>query len=158
MRNGLPQGQHVVHRTSQAHKQAQHGLIGGAGLLLGQKMAQHVELLRMVFAQLLRARMQPPKHPLMGGQDQRIRRQPLQAAQGVQPQLQRIGLGLDAGDQHVGADARQQLVAGNQDSVLLTIQAGMFRRVPFTNHHTPLPRAQLQAVTPTQTGERQGLG
>ena len=117
-------------------------------------VAQLAQLLAVVFAQFLRAGVQAAKHPLVRGQHQRAGRQPLQPRERLQPQLQRVGLGLDAGDQHVGADARQQLVARDQDLVLRAVQAGVLGRMAFADDHAPGARAQRDVVAAAQPVKR----
>ena len=97
-----------------------------------------VETGQMVLAQLGKPLMQPVKRQAVRRQHQRIRRQRLEPRQRIQIFLHRVGLRLCRGRDHRWRHVRQDLVARDQDFVVLAEEQRVFGRMPARRDHPPL--------------------
>ena len=96
------------------------------------------QALGMMFIELTQPRPHIGEGPAVRGQHQRVRMQQIAKLPAcVQEQRQRIGFRLGLPDTDIGADRRQNLVAGNQDTALGAIQRDMLGRMPLAAHHHP---------------------
>ncbi|MNO69140.1 hypothetical protein D3C76_599890 [compost metagenome] len=97
--------------------------------------------------------MQIEKRPLVRRQHQYAVGQAAQVLDGIEPVAQWVGQRLRGMHADGGSDARQHLVAGNQQAVIGGIQAGMLRRVPAADDHLPVAATDVQAAAFLQTAE-----
>ncbi|MNC18340.1 hypothetical protein D3C75_662390 [compost metagenome] len=88
--------------------------------------------------------MQAEERPLVGRQHQQAVRQLGQAVERVQPVAQRVAVRLVDVDTDRRGDARQHLIAGNQQTILGVEQAGVLGRVATADHHLPAAVADRQ--------------
>ena len=153
MRHRLAEREQVLLGTAQARVQPEHGLKRGAAAPLCHQVPQLLELLLVVFAQLADARMHAPEHVLVGRQHERALRASLEPVERFEPQRERIALGLERRDHHVGSNAWQQLVATDEQAILGAVQAHVFRRVTLTDQDLPAARADREHVAPAQAAE-----
>ncbi|MNG88146.1 hypothetical protein D3C79_469700 [compost metagenome] len=104
----------------------------------------------VVGLQLVKAGVQVAERPLVGRQHQYAVGQAAQVLQRGQPVAQRIGFGLGGMDADRGCDARQHLVAGNQQAVFGGVQAGVLRGMATPDQHLPLAIAEGQPIALAQ--------
>ena len=112
-----------------------------------------VEPGQMMLAQLGEPVMQPVKRQAMRRQHQRIRRQRLEPRQRIQILLHRVGLRLRRRRDHRWRHVRQDLIARDQDFVVLAKEQRMFGRMPARRDHPPLALAHGDHVAVPNAGE-----
>lgn len=89
--------------------------------------------------------------PDMRRQHERVFRHRFVAAERLQIQFERRTLGLDIEHRHVGRNARQHHIAGNQRAGFRAVQRTVFRRVAEARHHAPRPAANPHVLGFAQT-------
>ena len=70
--------------------------------------------------------------------------------------IEGIGVGLGGEHRHVRRDARQHLVARHQQLQLVAMQARMLGRMAVADDHTPVVRADLEALAVAHAPEAVG--
>ena len=92
--------------------------------------------------QFMDSLMDAAERQIVRRQYQNVGRQlPAQLFEGGQIAGERVALRLVGLHADIGGNARQDLVAGDQDAGLLAEQAGMLGRVPLADQHPPFPPA-----------------
>src|SRR5690554_7858527 len=111
----------------------------------------------MMRLELFDARRQAAKGLAVGRQHQRLGIEFAQALEGAEPAAQRIRLRFHIAHQNVRADLRQQLVAGDQQRLLLAVEAEMLRRVSLSHDDPPLTPSDLEEVAVAQPSKAGGV-
>ena len=110
--------------------------------LLRQHFQQALERLVLTIAQMRNAFVQTVKTFIVRGHHQHVVRNVLlQPIERRHPLAHRVGGGLHRVHRHVGRNARQHLVARDQQLLLRVVQAGMFWRMTAPDHHLPIALA-----------------
>lgn len=141
-----------VQRAFEEHGQHVGGAAGrgGAGLQhLGQALA-------VVVVELFNAGVQAGEGFAMGGQRQGVRVQRLELVNGVEKQLEGIGLGLLVIDAHIGGNAGQHHVAAHQHLQFVAVQRDVLRRMAKAADAAPCPPANGERVAVLQASELGG--
>ena len=107
--------------------------------LAGDDGRHVVEPRQMMFAQLRKPCVQRAKRQAVRRQHQRVRRQRLEPRQRIQIFLHRVGIRLRRRHDHRWRHVRQDLIARDQDVVLLAMEQRMFGRMAACRDHPPLP-------------------
>ncbi len=152
MGEAFAHGHQIIHLALALGKQLYGGVIGG-DRCGGADAVQAGELFSVMRMQLCNARHKPIVRQLMRRQDQGICRQMGETVQRLEPVGEQIGLRLRGHDADIGADARQQLVAGDQDLVFGTMQQHVLGRMAFTDMQLPGALADCQRLAVTQAAE-----
>src|SRR3569623_1981568 len=112
----------------------------------GEEYFQLVEPLAVLAIERIEPRMQSVERVAMSRQDQQVGRQLLEPGNRIKPFAKRIAVGLGHAERDVGADAREHLIAGEEQAVALVEQAGMFRAVARSADDAPVDAADRHGV------------
>lgn len=146
MSHRLAEGQPIVLRAAQVRAELEHGLERRAFAVLGHHASQFLELAAVVRAQLTDAHAQTPERALVRRQHERIVGAGLESVERLEPQRERIALGLGGVDHRVGRDAGQQLVAADQQPRFRAVEADVLGRMTFADDDAPATRADGEHV------------
>ena len=153
VRDGFTQREGGLVQIERALEQHRQQLGGGAGR--GGAGLHHLgQPLVVVLLQLVDARVQAGEGPTVRRQHQRVRRHGPHALDGSEVERQRVGLGFQVDHHHVGADARQHHVAGDEHARrrlgaptdVGAVQRDVLGRMAVAGVADPLVRADRQPL------------
>ena len=140
MGNTLPRCRHVIATGDTAAKQ--HRKTVHRPFRLGAQRDQFPHIGFVIVDQFLKPEIGAIERLVVGRQNQHILRQhTFQHVTGIEPVLQWIGVRLGRVHRDVGRNARQNLVAGNQDVFFRAIKTSMLWRVTAADNHFPVSSA-----------------
>ena len=117
-------------------KQRWHDAAGG--LRFFAEVQHKVTAVLMMLFQKIHPLMDADEGAAMGRQDQCAVRQFPELLQRIQEILQRVAIWAAGGNWHIGRNAWQQHIAGNQDTPVSTVKSGMF--ISMAEARDDLPR------------------
>ena len=158
MRQRLADGEAELHHVQLAGEHRVHHLDASARCL-GAIRQDQVQPVLVMLTQIGNALMHTGERRVVRGQHQRVGRQVGKTVEAAEVTRQRVAVGLLRPQRDVGADARQDDVAGDQQPVLRAGETGMLRAMPLADDDLPaaIADADRLAAEHTAIGRRDRL-
>lgn len=126
---------------------------------VGQASAQPLQAAIMALCEAVQPGVQATKGlPVRRQHQQVVAQRGAQVGDARDPVAQRVGIRLGGEHAHIGRDARQHLVAGDQHAQLVAQQAGMLGRMATADDDPPVVRADVHGLAvadaPKAVGQR----